>query len=199
MDIFVNYAGLLIILVCSLIYTFFGYRFFKALLSFAGALIFSSVAWNISSEYFHDNKLIAFAITLLAGLFGAWLFHKVFKVAAFLYGAAAGLSLSPIVLTFIENPPDWCKWGLPIVCALMGGILLLISHRFILITMTAASGALYFSMSLTLLLVQWEIIQKDILDKPDKLQTALWLLCFATCFVSGWVYQLKDKETKEDT
>ena len=199
MDVVINNVGLLTIMACSLIYAFFGYKFFKVLLSFAGALIFSSLSWNFTAQYFQDNKLIAVGIALVAGLIGAVLFHKLFKMAAFLYGAAAGLSLSPVILTFIEEPQDWIKWGLPVVCALLGGVLLILSHRFILIVMTSASGAFYFSMSLLLLLIQWEVIQKDILDKPDKLQVGLWLLCFATCFISGLFYQLKDKETKEDT
>ena len=81
MDILVNNVGLLIILICSLIFTFFGYKFFKALLSFAGAIIFSAVAWNIASEYFIDNKLIAVTITIIAAfLYGAWIFHKIFKI-----------------------------------------------------------------------------------------------------------------------
>ena len=199
MDILVNNIGLIIILICSLVYTFFGYKFFKVLLSFAGALIFSAVAWRISSDYFQDKIYIALAIAVVAGAIGAWLFHKLFKIAAFLYGASAGLALSPVILTYIPDPPLWAKWALPIACALIGGILLVLSHRFVLITMTAASGAFYFSMSLLFLLVNWGAIQGDILKQPDKLQTGLWLLCFATCFVSGWIYQLKDKETKEES
>ena len=199
MDVFVNSTGLIVILVCSLIYTFFGYRFFKALLGFAGALIFATVAWRISSEYFQDNFIMAAVITIVAGAIGAWLFHTLFKVAAFLYGAAAGLALSPVILTYLENIPEWGKWALPIGCALAGGLILLLSHRFVLIAVTAASGAFYFSMSLLFLLVQWNVLQSDVLEKPDKLQTGLWLLCFATCFISGWIYQLKDKNAKADS
>jgi len=197
MDILVNNVGLLTILFCSLVYTFFGYRFFTYLLSLAGALIFASVAWKIASEYFAEQKFIAVIIAVVAGALGAWLFHKLFKIAAFLYGAAAGLSLSPIIMTYINEPPKWCVWGLPVACALAGGLLLLISHRIVLITMTAATGSLYFCMSLLLLLVQWKILQPDILEKPDMLQSGLWLLCFATSFVSGWIYQVKDKDSKE--
>lgn len=197
MDILVSSIGLITILICSLVYTFFGYRFFKFLLSLAGALIFSSVAWKISAEHFVDNKIIALLITIVAGAIGAWLFHTLFKVAAFLYGAAAGLALSPVILTYIPEPPAWCQWGIPIVCALAGGVLLLISHRVVLITMTAASGSLYFCMSLILLLVQFRVIHPDILEKPDSLQAGLTVLGFAVLFISGWIYQLKDKESKE--
>lgn len=195
MDSAFSIIGLVIILLSSLIYCFFGYRFFKFLLSFAGAIIFSSVSWKITSEYFADKIYLAVIISVLAAFLGGWLFHKLFKMAAFLYGAAAGLSLSPVILTHISEPPDWCKWGVPIACALIGGVILLLSHRIVLITMTAASGALYFNLSGLLLLVNWQVINKDILEKPDKVQTGLFLLCFAVLFIAGWIYQLKDKET----
>ena len=193
-DIFSN-IGLLIILLSSLVYCFFGYRFFKLLLAFAGIIIFGSVSWNLSSEYFAEQIYIAIIISIAAAALGGWLFHKLFKIAAFLYGAAAGLSLSPVILTAISEPPDWCKWGIPIACGLIGGIVLLLSHRIVLITMTAASGALNFTLCGLLLLVNWGAINKDILEKPDKVQTGLFLLCFAVLFISGWIYQLKDKET----
>ena len=195
MDSAFSYVGLIIILLSSLIYCFYGYRFFKFLLALAGSIIFGTVSWNISAAYFTDKIYIAIIITVIAASIGAWLFHKLFKIATFLYGAAAGLSLSPVILTYISEPPDWCKWGLPIGCALVGGIILLLSHRIVLITMTSASGALYFTISGLLLLVNWEVISNDILEKPDKVQTGLFLLCFAVLFISGWIYQLKDKET----
>lgn len=195
MDSAFSYVGLIIILLSSLIYCFYGYRFFKFLLALAGSIIFGTVSWNISAAYFTDKIYIAIIITVITASIGAWLFHKLFKIATFLYGAAAGLSLSPVILTYISEPPDWCKWGLPIGCALVGGIILLLSHRIVLITMTSASGALYFTISGLLLLVNWEVISNDILEKPDKVQTGLFLLCFAVLFISGWIYQLKDKET----
>lgn len=199
MDITINSIGLIVILICSLVYSFFGYRFFKSLLCFAGAIIFSSIAWKFSSGYFQENFIPAIIIALIAAAIGAWLFYALFKVAAFLYGASVGLALSPVILTFIENPPTWVPWVLPVGCALGGGLILLLSHRLVLITMTAASGSFYFSMSLLLLLVQWKVLQDDILEKPDNLQAGLWLLCFATCFVSGWIYQLSDKAAKESS
>ncbi len=195
MDSAFSNIGLVIILLSSLVYCFYGYRFFKFLLAFAGSIIFGSVSWNITSSYFVDKIYLAIIITLIAAFIGGWLFHKLFKIATFLYGAAAGLSLSPIILTYINEPPGWCKWGIPIACALIGGTILLLSHRIVLITMTAASGSLYFNLSGLLLLVNFGAIGKDILEKPDKLQSGLFLLCFAVLFIAGWIYQLKDKET----
>ena len=197
MDSTFSNIGLLIILLSSLVYCFFGYKFFKFLLALAGSIIFGSVSWNISSQYFFDQIYLAIGISLIAAFIGGWIFHKLFKVAAFLYGAAAGFSISPLIIAYISEPPDWCKWGIPIACGLIGGFILLLSHRLVLITMTAASGALYFNLSGLLLLVSWGAINQDILEKPDKVQTGLFLLCFAILFISGWIYQLKDKETED--
>ncbi len=199
MESFINNSGLFIILICSLVYCFFGYRFFKFLLSLAGSIIFSSVAWKISMQYFEGNQMYCLPIAIVAAILGGWLFYKLFKFAAFLYGTAAGFALSPVVLALIQPDAQWVKWAVPAVCALGGGLFLLFSHRLVLILMTAASGALYFALSLFLLLVEFNVWEREILDKPDSVQISLWLFCFAITFLSGAVYQFKDKKAEEPT
>ena len=195
MDKFINNGGLIVIMLCSLIYCFFGYRFFKYLLSLAGAIIFGSVAWSISIEQTESNLTICIPVAIVAALIGAWLFHKLFKFACFLYGAAAGFSLSPVIMTFIENDAEWIKYAVPVGCALVGGILLVFSHRVLLIIMTSSSGAMYFAISLYVLLVEFKVFDPEVLTKPDTMQRSLWFFCFAIAFLSGLFYQLKDKES----
>jgi hypothetical protein len=198
MEALINNGGLIAILVCSLIFCFFGYRFFTYLLSLAGAIIFGSVGWRISMEFFDSEILYSLPIAIVAAIFGAWLFHKLFKLAAFLYGASAGyFALSPIVFSLIASEQAWVKWAVPIGCALAGGMLLVISHRLIMIIMTSASGALNFTVSLYLLLVELGVLSKETLEKPDKIQSSLWIFCFAITALSGLIYQLKDKNSKD--
>ena len=197
MEPFIENTGLFIILFCSLLSAFFGYRFFKFFLSLAGALLFSAFAWELSSEYFEDQIVLPLIITVLADIFGAWLFYVMFKIAAFLYGAAAGLAFSPVILTFTPSDQLWLKWAVPIICALAGGLILLLSTRLVIIIMTAASGAVYFTMSFLLILVNFEVLGEDILTEPDNLQAGLWVLCFLTCFFSGFIFQLQGKESNE--
>jgi hypothetical protein len=195
MEAFINSSGLLTILVCSLIYCFFGYRFFKSLLSLAGALIFGSVAWTLSIEYFSSDLVFCLPIAIVSALLGAWLFHKLFKIAAFLYGASAGLALSPGVLTLVATEAVWVKWAIPAGCALLGGLFLLISHRIVLIVMTAATGAIYFVLGIFKLLIDWQVLEKSSIEQPDNVQISLSLFCFAITFLSGLIYQLKDKKS----
>ena len=195
MEAAINNSGLLVILACSLIFCFLGYRFFKSLLSLAGALIFGSVAWQLSIEYFSGDLAFCLPISIVSALLGAWLFHKLFKIAAFLYGASAGLALSPAVLTLAATEVAWAKWAIPAGCALVGGLFLLISHRIVLIVMTAATGAIYFVLGIFRLLIDWHVLEKSSIEEPDNVQISLSLFCFAITFLSGLIYQLKDKKS----
>ncbi|MCM8538395.1 MAG: TMEM198/TM7SF3 family protein [Lentisphaeraceae bacterium] len=189
-------SGLVAIMLCSLIYCFFGYRFFKLLLGLSGALIFASLSWLGFQKFAPEMQMPAIIISLICGLIGAWFFHKAFKVAAFIYGAAAGVTLSPAIRPFINSPEPWIEWALPIGCALVGGVLLLISRRIILIIMTAASGAIYFTMSLFTFLIQINVFEKTITESPNTFHSSMWLLSFSLCFFSGLFCQFSDKEAK---
>ena len=100
-------------------------------------------------------------------------------------------------MSMVESDQEWVKWAVPSGCSLAGGLLLLISHRIILILMTAASGALNFTVSLYLLLIEFGVLAEDILEDPDKIQLSLWIFCFGITFLSGLVYQLKDKKSAD--
>ncbi len=199
MEQLIKIISLSCLLATSLVYTFFGYRCFKALISCAGALIFSLLAFFIATKYIPDNFPLCAGIACVSGIIGGILFFKLFKVAAFLYGAASGLALSPIILNYISNPPTWLIWVIPISCALAGGLILLLSHRIILITMTAASGSLYFSFSLLFILIEFEVLKKKILTEPTNVETITFLIVTCTIFICGWLYQFKDGKAKAAT
>ena len=189
-------GGLIAIMLCSLIYCFFGYRFFKLLLGLSGALIIGSFTWIGFMKYAPEMKVPAIIVTLLMCAIGAWLFHKAFKIAAFLYGAACGVALTPAILPYITLKEQWVEWLIPLVCALVGGLLLLISRRFIMIIMTAASGAIYFTMSLFTFLIQINVFEKTVTDSPNSFHASMWIISFSLCFFSGLFCQFQDKENK---
>lgn len=197
MDKIIASSGLFVIMICSLIFCFFGYRFFKLLLGLAGALIVGSLTWMGFHHFAPQLQIPALVTTLLMAVIGAWLFHKAFKVAAFLYGSAAGVSLSPAILPYLNVQEPWIKWLVPLVCGFIGGLLLLISKKIIMMIMTSATGAIYFSMALFLALIQFNIFEETMLDKPNSFHASMWLLSFSLCFFCGLFCQFQDKATEK--
>jgi len=195
MENFVDIAGLLLIVAGSLVFCFFGYRFFRALLSLAGGIIFASLGWWGSLHFLPEQQWICMIIAVVASFFGAWLFHKLFKLAAFLYGAAAGIALTPVIVPLIDSPAEWLKWGIPVICGLTGGLLLLISKRIILIAMTAGSGSLTFTNAVFVLLLRYEVIEETALSKPNSVHISMWSLVFLIMAIGGFIYQFKDKSS----
>ena len=195
-------SSLLISCVVSLLVCFFGYRFFRYFLTLAGAIILGGACWLGLQKIAPENMALGIGLSLVAAIVGAWLFHKLFKMAAFAYGASAGVALAPVILPFIAaqiegEQPIWLKWVVPAGCALVGGLLLLISRRAMMILMTAGSGAVYFSNSLFLLLVNYEVFENTVITQPGKFHASLWILSFAICAIGGASYQFKDKGTKK--
>jgi hypothetical protein len=190
-------SGLIAIMLCSLVYCFYGYRFFKMLLGLSGALILGSLTWMAFSRFAPHLMTAAIISSLILAALGAWLFHKAFKLAAFLYGSAAGATFSPVILTYISSKEQWITWLVPILCGLVGGLLLLISRRLVMIVMTSASGAVYFTMALFLLLIQHSIFEKTVLESPNNYHASMWLISFILCFCSGLLCQFRDKSTQK--
>ncbi|NQZ57225.1 MAG: DUF4203 domain-containing protein [Lentisphaeraceae bacterium] len=193
--------SLWIICVASLLVCFFGYRFFRYFLSLAGAVILGGASWLGLTKVVPENWLLCLGASVLAACVGAWLFHKLFKMAAFSYGAATGVALAPVILPFVlaqieGEPAVWVKWAVPAACALVGGLLLLISRRAMMIVMTASSGAVYFTNALFLLLVNFEVFEKTVITQPGQFHASLWFLSFTICAAGGAMYQFKDKDTK---
>ena len=184
-------------MISSLIFCFFGYRFFKMLLGLAGALIAGSLTWVGFNHFTQGMQIPAIIVTLIMATIGAWLAHKAFKVAAFLYGAAAGVALSPVILPFIKIDQPWINWLLPLTCGLVCGLLLLISKKLIMMIMTASTGAIYFSMALFLLLIQFNVFEETVLESPNQFHATMWTLSFSLCFFCGLFCQLQDKTSEK--
>ncbi|MCH2207484.1 MAG: DUF4203 domain-containing protein [Lentisphaerales bacterium] len=197
MDNVIASSGLFVIMISSLIFCFFGYRFFKLLLGLAGAIIVGSLTWAGFQHFAPQLQIPAIITSLIMAAIGAWLFHKAFKLAAFIYGSAAGVALSPAILPYLNIQERWIHWLVPIICGLIGGLLLLISKKFILKVMTSATGAIYFSMALFLTLIQFNIFEETVLDKPNSFHASMWLLSFSLCFFCGLFCQIQDKAAEK--
>lgn len=197
MDKVIASSGLFVIMICSLIFCFFGYRFFKLLLGLAGAILFASLTWTGFQHFAPQMQIPALVTSLILAAIGAWIFHKAFKLAAFLYGSAAGVALSPAILPYLSIQEPWINWLVPLVCGLFGGLLLLISKKLIMMFMTAATGAVYFSMALFLTLIQFNVFEETVLDKPNSFHATMWLLSFSLCFFCGFFCQIQDKAAEK--
>ena len=194
MDEIVASSGLFIVLAFSLLSAFFGYRFFKIMLGLSGAIIAGALTWAAFQKLAPSLPIPAIICSLLMALLGAYLFHKAFKIAAFLYGVSIGVSLTPLIRPYVEITEAWVEFAIPTAAGLICGFLLLISRRSIMIIMTAGSGAMYFAMSLFLLLIKFDVLEETITHSPDTFHSSMWLVAFSICFFSGMYCQFTDKE-----
>lgn len=185
----------------GIIYTFFGYRFFKAVMFLTGFIFASVLSYLILSE--HDVLPIGgeIGVALGAGLVLGIITMLVQYVGLFLTGFQLGLSIAICVLVILEQFYHPASWWIPIsiLCG-VGIIFALLTLRFqkslTILGTSIFGGALmvscldYFIEQFVIMVYLWERA-KGVNSAPVCWYSWVLLGCWPFCFIVGTVTQWK--------
>ena len=135
----------------GLFIAFTGYRLFKAALAIAGFVAFADLAYFIlvrsesSGGYGANRTLILILVPILAGLLGALLAYKFYKVGLTLIGFLGGASLGVIILSLKQDgiiTSDVGRVVFIVIMGVIGGVLINIFEKPMIMGATALLGSL---------------------------------------------------------
>ncbi|KAL4222568.1 hypothetical protein ACF0H5_018607 [Mactra antiquata] len=186
----------------GIVYTFFGYRFFKAVMFLTGFLFASVLVYMICLELKTFNPLINAGISVGAGFLFGLLTMLVQYIGLFMTGFNFGISIGTGVLIilelFIENfGIRWIPIGILAGCGLICALLTLKFQKSGTIFGTSMFGGLlmiscmdYFIEHFTLMMFIWDKL------KAVHFISLCWfswiiLGCWPFCFLVGTITQWK--------
>lgn len=189
-------------LVLGVVYTFFGYRCFKAVMFLTGFIFGSVLVYMICLEQKTFTPLINGGIALGAGLLFGLLTMLVQYVGLFLTGFNLGISIATGILIILEQlvlhyESKWIPIGLLVGVGLVSALLTLKFQKAGTILGTSFFGGIlmiscidYFIEQFLLMVYIWERIKADV-SLPLCWYSWVILGCWPFCFLVGTVAQWK--------
>jgi len=129
-------AGLVVL---GLLFCFFGYRIFRVLLVFAGAIIGAGGAIAAANHLWPQVIPAAIVAGIVGGLVGGILMIVAYYVGVFLAGASFAASIATVLTGATSQNPQLVAI---IPAAIVGGILALVLQKLIIILATSFMGSL---------------------------------------------------------
>jgi len=129
-------AGLVVL---GLLFCFFGYRIFRVLLVFAGAIIGAGGAIAAANHLWPQMIPAAIIAGIVGGLVGGMLMIVAYYVGVFLAGASFAASIATVLTGATSQNPQLVAI---IPAAIVGGILALVLQKLIIILATSFMGSL---------------------------------------------------------
>jgi len=129
-------AGLVVL---GLFFCFFGYRIFRILLVFAGAIIGAGGAIAAANHLWPQMIPAAIIAGIVGGLVGGILMIVAYYVGVFLAGASFAASIATVLTGATSQNPQLVAI---IPAAIVGGILALVLQKLIIILATSFMGSL---------------------------------------------------------
>ncbi|XP_069111297.1 transmembrane protein 198-like [Argopecten irradians] len=187
--------------VFGIIYTFFGYRFFKAIMFLTGFIFSAVLVYVILSEHEILPLLGNIGVAVGAGILCGIITMLVQYVGLFLTGFQLGVSVSIaalIILEFFYHPETiWIPIGVLSAVGLLFAILTLKFQRtFTILGTSVFGGALmvacldYFIEKFMILIYSWERV-KGVNSDPICWYSWVILGCWPFCFLVGSITQWK--------
>lgn len=180
------------------VYTFFGYRFLKFQLIFAGCFLGFNIGFIVSNSVI-PGKIIPALITGLIGLLIVGiLFSFLYKLAIFCVGFAVGVLITPAVLAQLPSalPPIVIQLIVVFAGIFLGIVAIQIQRKFLTV-FTSLIGA--FGTSISLLLLIGEKHQPTTRDfnivYKSVIHDYLWLVVGLT--LAGILIQLRRRENEK--
>jgi MFS family permease len=124
-------------IVAGVIVCFWGYRLFKAVLGLAGFVVGAAIFYNFGAHY-TGNMIVLVIVAIFGGLVGASLSLAFYYVGLFLLGALAGWQLGFLIAVAVNIE---FVVIIPIIAALIAGILACFFQRPVVTVATAVIGA----------------------------------------------------------
>lgn len=187
--------------VFGIVYTFFGYRFFKAVMFLTGFLFGSVLVYMICLEAKTLTPLINAGIALGAGFLCGLLTMLVQYVGLFMTGFNFGISIATGILIVIEQfyhpETKWIPIGILVGIGVIFALLTLKFQKSGTIFGTSLFGGLlmiscidYFIEQFLLMMYVWERIKAE---HSPSLCWYSWIIlgCWPFCFVVGSITQWK--------
>ncbi len=122
----------------GLVNCFFGYRFFRFLLTVWGLVLGATLGSEFIGHYFEYNRVAVGLGGFLGGAVGAIVFTVVYFLGVFLIGAASlvGATDSLVTLAGFQMHPVFL-----LIPAVIGGVLALLLQKILIIILTSVAGA----------------------------------------------------------
>ena len=196
MNYLVPIPAAVVMILMGIVYCFFGYRFFKILLSVLGACYFASVMFYVTG-IFISALPVKIIMSIIGAAVGAWTFNMLYKWCVFFLGLAAGASLSPAFLTTFQPGEPWMEWAIIIGLSLIMGMLSFTLQRFIIIMLSSAYGAGIINLGVISILVKNQFISAEPLQSPHSAASIGWIISIVSITCAGATTQSFDKKAKE--
>lgn len=178
----------------GLAFLFLGLKLFKFLLATSCALSLGFGAWY-ACEFFEVKQVwIPWLAAGLAGLIGIYLASVLHRFGAFIMGFAVGLLITPLIISFLPQEPQWLPIAATAGVGLLIGLIAMISKDKIVIIMTSLYGAGLFTHSFFLILMRHNIVQQKHFSSPEANYSAVWLILYICMAICGIVHQRKQKK-----
>lgn len=174
------------VVLCGVVYGFFGYRIYRWVLACLGACAGAALALQVLSLFtFKDVNMtyIRMSFAGILGLVGAVVAPKLFRLFTFVVGGSAiALALHPLV-PIIPEPYSWLAL---VVGFAAGGFLAFVLMRPTLITATAVAGTYICSVALFTAAVHFSLLPKDF-------QFMLFEIVWGILAIAGILVQFQQK------
>jgi len=189
-------AGVAVLGLLGLVHCFFGYRFFKALLSIAGALIFGFLLAYLSFLFMPELLWLRVVTGLIGAFFGAWLFHLLYRWALFMLGMSVGAMFTPAVISLLKLEVNWHQWLAGLVLVLAFGILTQLVQRMVLIVITSLYGSQVTATATILLLSKKQFFTREDINAASQ-QAAGWIAGVLILAMLGIIVQARQKHKEK--
>ncbi len=184
------------LIACGMLCCYFGYRTTHFLVDASGFVFAGLVALLIAGVITQGNLLYMGLALLLGGLVGALLAHRIYRLGVMIIGGGV---CALLVWHFAEALPSE-RWELPavIIAGLLGAVVALFLHRFIISMATAVLGGLFITHGIFLLLAFLDIKP----SAPDLAGpfsgAAPFAMAWAGLAATGFIFQMLLGKTRAD-
>ncbi len=174
----------------------FGYRIFKVMLFITGFFVGAALAGTFTFAKSYENYIIIFAC-LIGGLFGGLLTLCLYYLGVFVIGALFGGSIGAVLFIVAKTSPE------PVVLlilAIIGGIVAIVIHKFMIIISTAFGGALHFIIGLAFItLGSFQITETESIFRTMGSKIYIFALLWVLLGLLGVFFQYKTAPKKDET
>jgi len=130
-------AFAIVSIIVGVIICFWGYRLFKAVLGIAGFIAGAVLFYYFGAQY-TANTVVLVILAIFGGLIGASLSMAFYYVGLFLLGALAGWQIGFLIATAVHFE---LVIVIPIITAILAGVLACLFQKPVIIMATALIGA----------------------------------------------------------
>lgn len=170
----------------GVLWCFFGYRFFKTLMTICGFVIGAIIGYLIGA--LANDQTVAIVLGLIGGVGCAFLVHAVYNISVFLIGAFLG-GVAYQILGLLAAQQLHPILG--VILLIAGGILALKIVKLAIVLGTAFSGSSNIVVGVILLLGSQYDVQHLLAFKAEHSQLILMLFGILILGIAGFLYQYK--------